>query len=250
MINYMGWMMVNAKLYYPPVCSSSPKLRIMTRSCVGSPQKLCESTTLTISYNYIDILATYSDRAPASLGTIPSPFFIVLSEVVSFESPENGIGPARVMPFTESDFQESRAIRARGGCGRALFVFNFIEDFFSEPMNLRTICRPHRIDLTDRPVSGRTHSLGWQDSHRDVHFHCFHYSHTCCSGCQRVSSGVLCLLPPPARGEKPTPPAGTSVPPSPHARGEKPDPPAGSPVPLPHARGEKLVPPPVRSPVP
>ncbi|KAF5382301.1 hypothetical protein D9757_008455 [Collybiopsis confluens] len=118
------------------------------------------NTTDDILNKFVNVWATYSDRVPASMGDVPYPFFIIRAMVVSNDSMD---GKTVIIPgISEKDFQESKEIRARGGCGRACFMFNFMEDPFNNPSNTTLICKSHQIDLTDPPVAGRTHSLGWQ----------------------------------------------------------------------------------------
>ncbi|KIK57168.1 hypothetical protein GYMLUDRAFT_263235 [Collybiopsis luxurians FD-317 M1] len=142
-VNYYGWMMEYDWL-----------LRWV------ATEALRAHTTDGILHNIIEIYLTYSDKAPSHLGPLPSPFYIVLSQVTPISSSRGGMEFSNIA--TPKALQESREIRAGGGLGRAFFVFNFIEDFFSKPMNVNTLCRPWTIDLTNPPNPGYKYSFEWK----------------------------------------------------------------------------------------
>ncbi|KAJ3842730.1 hypothetical protein EV361DRAFT_924657 [Lentinula raphanica] len=113
-------------------------------------------TTDDILHNILQIFATYSDRIPAPVGPIPSPFYILSSQVIPLDA-----DPLTAMIATPKEREESRAIRANGGAGRAILSFQFIED----PLNLAkstSFMRPFKIDFEDPLIPGYRHFDGWR----------------------------------------------------------------------------------------
>ncbi|KAF9068333.1 hypothetical protein BDP27DRAFT_1327471 [Rhodocollybia butyracea] len=108
-----------------------------------------------IFHNILEITATYSDRVPAHLGTTPSPFYIITAKVLPLTSELSGVP---VLIF--ADLERSLEIHSKGGIGRANLLFNFLENPFTA--TTKSVLRPYRIDFTDPPIPGYTHSIDWK----------------------------------------------------------------------------------------